>query len=318
MPYPDRTEWSQHPLPEHVVFYPAYREIGTTMPFKIYDWQHPRGSTMDHAHDYFQIWYVVKGEFMHAFDDHYYRMVKGNLFIVPPYAIHRVDLIPGQDIHIIGMEFIPQFVCEGFSYGSERAETRSFDASYLEPFFLEGKEVKPKFALTGEVNREIVRLLEEMLGEFQSAKRYNELILRADLLKLLTILIRETAKQSGKLKDEDERVEKYRELMSAAITYVNEHYSEDLRLETVCRTFSISKSYFCQLFKRFTGKTYSDYLIDYRVHKAAELLLESDMSVTDIGSTVGFNDSAYFSRIFKRQTGVTPSHYKKKASSMKP
>ena len=160
---------------------------------------------------------------------------------------------------------------------------------------------------------EVLRLLENMLREYQSAKRYYELMLRADLLKLLAITIREAAKQTGQLKDEDEKVEQFRELMTGAIQYVHDHYAEDLRLEMICKKFTISKSYFCQLFKRFTGKTYGDYIIDYRLQKAAEMLLNSDMTVTDISYGAGFNDLAYFSRVFKRHTGVTPSDFKKKA-----
>ncbi|MGZ9583541.1 helix-turn-helix domain-containing protein [Paenibacillus marinisediminis] len=316
MSYSDKSERSRHSLPDHVVFFRADREIGTAMPFKIYDWKRNGVSINDHAHDYIQIWYVVKGEFMHTINNHAYRMVKGNLFVIPPYTVHRVDPILEKGFHVIGLEFMPQFVYEGYQAVNEGDE--SFDALYLHPFMQDERNVNPKIALIGEADMEVTRLLQGMLNEFQSAKRYYELVLRADLLKLLSIIIREQAKQAGKLKDEDERVEKYRELMLSAIKYVQDHHAEELRLETVCREFSISKSYFCQLFKRFTGKTYGDYLIEYRVHKAAELLLKSDMSVTDISYGVGFNDHAYFSRVFKRQTGVAPTLYKKQASSIQP
>ena len=298
------------------MFYRAEHEIGTALPFKIYEWNQYGGSVFDHAHDYIQIWYVLKGEFMHSIQHHTYRMVKGNLFVVPPHVVHRVDPILGQSIHIIGLEFLPQFVCEGYlSAGKGRA---GFDAAYLEPFMEEVKDVVPKVAFSGEEDRKLSHLLQDMLHEFQSAKRYYEMMLRADLLKLMSLIIRESAKQSGKLENEDERVETFRELMTSSIQYVNDHYAEELRLETICREFNISKSYFCQLFKRFTGKTYSDYLLEYRIHKAAELLLTTDMSVTEVGYGVGFNDRAYFSRAFKRLTGVTPSHYKKKATSIQP
>ena len=209
---------------------------------------------------------------------------------------------------------MPQFINEQFAATGEGAARRGFDDAYLAPFT--GDDAILKVALTGEANREVLRMLENMLREFQSAKRYYELMLRADLLRLLTITIREAAKQAGQLKDEDEKVEQFRELMTGAIQYVHDHYAEDLRLEMICKKFTISKSYFCQLFKRFTGKTYGDYLIDYRLQKAAEMLLNSDMTVTDVSYGAGFNDLAYFSRVFKRHTGVTPSDFKKKAYSI--
>lgn len=311
---PNRNERLQQLPVEHVMYYRGEREIGTSLPFKIYEWQQPMGSTVNHAHDYIQIWYVVKGEFIHTIKGQTYHMVKGNIFVVPPNAVHRVDLVPGKSFQIIGMELMPKFINEQFAAASEGEAGRGFDDAYLAPFT--GDDAILKVALTGEANMEVLRLLESMLREFQSAKRFYELLLRADLLRLLAITIREAAKQAGQLKDEDEKVEQFRELMTGAIQYVHDHYAEDLRLEMICKKFTISKSYFCQLFKRFTGKTYGDYIIDYRLQKAAEMLLNSDMTVTDISYGAGFNDLAYFSRVFKRHTGVTPSDYKKKAYSI--
>lgn len=307
----NRNERLQPLLMEHVMYYRGEREIGSSLPFKIYEWQQAIGSMTNHAHDYIQIWYVVKGEFIHTIQDQTYHMVKGNIFVVPPNAVHRVDLVPGKNFQIIGMELMPRFINEQFAIAGEEEARRGFDNAYLAPFT--GDDAILKVALTGEANMEVLRLLENMLREYQSAKRYYELMLRADLLKLLAITIREAAKQTGQLKDEDEKVEQFRELMTGAIQYVHDHYAEDLRLEMICKKFTISKSYFCQLFKRFTGKTYGDYIIDYRLQKAAEMLLNSDMTVTDISYGAGFNDLAYFSRVFKRHTGVTPSDFKKKA-----
>ncbi|MBN3523264.1 helix-turn-helix domain-containing protein [Paenibacillus apiarius] len=314
MSNPEQREEQHQEIPEDVVFYSAESEIGTLLPFKVYRWNRAGGSIRDHTHDYFQIWYVVKGEFIHTINQHTYRMVKGNIFVIPPYAVHRVSLVPGQEIDIIGCEFLPHFIDE--QYQPHNGRKGGFDYSYLEQFMLDEEHVTPKVALSGETDLEVSRILHDMLEEFRLGKRYYELVLKADLLKLMSLLVREMARQSGQANDEDERLEKFRELMTGAINYIHEHYNEELRLEMLCRKFSISKSYFCALFKRFTGKTYNDYLVDLRVHKAAAMLLDTDMSVTDICFQVGFNDVPYFSRVFKRQTGVTPTHFKKNALSI--
>ncbi|WP_195575890.1 AraC family transcriptional regulator [Paenibacillus sp. 1001270B_150601_E10] len=305
----------QQKTSEDVIFYRAEDEIGSSLPFKVYRWDRAGGSTRDHKHDYIQLWYVVKGEMIHKINGQSYRMMKGNLFVAPPHTVHRVDMMPGQDIDIIGCEFLPQFVDE--QYETRSSEHQSVDAGYLAPFLNEeGEHTSTKIALSGETELEVLKLLEEMLGQFQLGKRHYELFLKANLLKVMAILIQEKQKQSGQTNEEDERLEKFRDLMMSAIAFINEHYHEELRLERLCRKFSISKTYFCALFKRFTGQTYNDYLINLRVHKAAALLMGTDMSITDICFAVGFNDVPYFSRVFKRQTGVTPSHFKKNATSV--
>lgn len=309
----ERRELQQKPMPQDVQFYRAESEIGTPLPFKIYRWNHAGGSIRDHTHDYFQIWYVVKGEFMHTINNHTYRMVKGNIFVIPPYAVHRVTLVAGQGIDIIGLEFLPHFIDE--QYQPHNGSRGRFDYSYLEQFMLDEEHVTPKVALSGATDLEVSKILNDMLDEYQQANRYYELVLKADLLKLMTMLVREMDRQRNP-DDVDERLGKFKELMTAAIHYIHEHYNEELRLEMICRKFNISKTYFCDLFKRFTGKTYNDYLVDIRIHKAAAMLLDTDMSVTDICFQVGFNDVPYFSRVFKRKTGVTPSHFKKNALSV--
>ena len=55
------------------------------------------GSLSDHMHDYLQIWYVSKGEFIHTLYGQKYRMVQGNIFVLPPYSVHRVEMVPGKN-----------------------------------------------------------------------------------------------------------------------------------------------------------------------------------------------------------------------------
>ncbi|MFL1677196.1 AraC family transcriptional regulator [Paenibacillus dendritiformis] len=292
-----------------VIEFRSEQELQAHLPCKVYRLDQSIGNIWDHTHDYIQIWYVLKGEFKHTINHHSYHMVKGNLFIIPPFAVHRVEMVAGQEVEIIGCEFLPHFVLDP----AERDGERGVDFSYLEQFLMDEKQSTPKVALTGDTDIQVGRLLQEMLEEYQHTRRYYELVLKADLLRLLAIIIREYTKPADKTSEEDDRVEKYRDVITSVTEYIHLHYAEELRLERLCREFSLSKTYFCYLFKRFTGKTFNDYLIDLRVRKAVDCLLESDMSITEICFGVGFNDLAYFSRIFKRHTGLSPSQYKKKA-----
>ncbi|MEQ7051276.1 helix-turn-helix domain-containing protein [Paenibacillus alvei] len=298
-------------LPSDVIVFHSEQQMKAHLPCKMYKLDHTSGSIWDHTHDYIQIWYVVRGEFKHSINHRTYNMVKGNIFVIPPYAVHRVEMIPDQGMEVIGCEFLPHFINERFEQLEWSGEC--FDFSYLEQFLIDEKHVTPKVALTGETDMEVGRLLTEMLEEYRGAKRFYELVLKANLLKLLSVIIREYSKLADKPSEEDERVEKYRELMKAVMDYIHEHFAEELRLERLCRQFNISKTYFCYLFKRFTGKTFNDYLIDLRVSKAAHWLVATDKSVTEICFGTGFNDLAYFSRMFKRHTGMSPSKYKKQA-----
>lgn len=75
-----------------------------------------------------------------------------------------------------------------------------------------------------------------------------------------------------------------------------------------------SDAYFCKLFKQCFKVNFSAYLNRYRVEKAKKLILDSRLSLKDVGTAVGYSDANYFTRVFKRLTGQTPSEYRQAAA----
>lgn len=78
----------------------------------------------------------------------------------------------------------------------------------------------------------------------------------------------------------------------------------------------MNRKYFCIFFRNMTGKTPFEYLNNYRVEQAGELLLSTDMMVAKIAGNCGFNDASYFSKIFRRHKGETPHNYRKKHKTL--
>ena len=281
------------------------------IPFKIYKLENNVPILNDHTHDYIQLWYVLKGAFRHSINDYEYEMVKGDLFVIPPFVVHRVRPNEGECVKVIGCEFLPQFIDDRFENISNSNDF--FDFAYLEPFMVSQDMVKPKLNLQGEIQAQVEEILEEMLLEYNNLDKYYEIFLKGDLLKLLAIIIREY--NSGYQSSEDkETFQKYRDAISGTIQYINEHYNEELRLDDVCKRSMMSKTYFCYIFKSLTRKTFSEYLIDLRIQKSMELLVETSMPVTEICYKIGFNDVTHFCRMFKKVVGVSPTNYRNIAS----
>lgn len=93
--------------------------------------------------------------------------------------------------------------------------------------------------------------------------------------------------------------------------YVLNHLNEKITLNKIGEITHFSPIYCDFIFKKETGKCIIDYLIDERIKKSQELIIESSMSLKNIAIFVGFSDNNYFSRIFKKRTGYTPTQYKK-------
>lgn len=93
--------------------------------------------------------------------------------------------------------------------------------------------------------------------------------------------------------------------------YLEAHYAEDITLEDIAEQVNISPQYFSKLIKRNTGLNFIDWLSMLRVKKARELLSDPNLTVKEVCFMVGYKDPNYFSRIFKKRMGITPSEYVK-------
>ena len=95
-----------------------------------------------------------------------------------------------------------------------------------------------------------------------------------------------------------------------ALDYIDSRYSDDITLEDVVDYLNINKSYFCTLFKKETGKTFTEFLNQTRIEKSKRLLHEDNSSILDIALAVGFSNQNYFSILFRKYTGATPMQFR--------
>lgn len=92
--------------------------------------------------------------------------------------------------------------------------------------------------------------------------------------------------------------------------YINEHLNESLSLEEIARKAYLSPGYLSQFYKKETGCNLSAYILEQRIKKSKELLLDSALLISDVAKLVGFNSSQYFIRVFKENTEMTPQQYR--------
>lgn len=96
----------------------------------------------------------------------------------------------------------------------------------------------------------------------------------------------------------------------AMSTYIHDRYQSDISLQDAADYMGYSEAYFCKIFKQCFDKNFTTYLTEYRIAAAKELLTDLDVSIKEICVQVGFRDSNYFTKVFKRMTGTTPSEYR--------
>jgi AraC-like DNA-binding protein len=98
------------------------------------------------------------------------------------------------------------------------------------------------------------------------------------------------------------------------IAFLRDHLHEPITRETLARRFHLSSGHLASVFKGFTGQSPINYLLHLRIEQASRLLASTSLSVTEISHRVGYDDPAYFSRIFKQQQSISPQQYRQEAA----
>lgn len=100
------------------------------------------------------------------------------------------------------------------------------------------------------------------------------------------------------------------EIIKKAIKYISKNYANDLTLELVANHVHLNPTYFSTLFKQSTGSSFKEYLNMVRVEESKRLLANTDYALIDIAIATGFEDQSYFTKVFKRYTGLTPKQFR--------
>jgi len=117
------------------------------------------------------------------------------------------------------------------------------------------------------------------------------------------------------IKVEEEKDLRHRKEITFIVDYMEKNYWDKINLSRLARQVNLNESYLCRVFKKETGKSIINYLNDIRMEKAGELLKQSQVTVKEVAASVGIGDPFYFSKIFSKYYGISPTEYKNKVLS---
>lgn len=142
------------------------------------------------------------------------------------------------------------------------------------------------------VVEEAIRLVKEQEGEESEAEEYT-----ADF-------------DSEELSADDSENARLAEVKEKIEQYICENYIYDISMQDLAHAMNYSEAYFCKLFKQYFGRNFTSYLTEYRVGAAKKLLEDPMVNVKEIGKAVGYGDSNYFAKVFRRVSGMSPTEYR--------
>lgn len=150
---------------------------------------------------------------------------------------------------------------------------------------------------------------EELIGVLDEAMRLADKALLEEKGDEVQTIMEPAFKPSSELNPGDGQIRLHK-VAEAIRQYMEENYVRDLSMQDVAKVMNYSEAYFCKLFKQCFDKNFTTYLTECRVEAAKKLLTEPMVNVKEIGESVGYNDSNYFAKVFKRVTGISPTEYR--------
>lgn len=252
---------------------------------------HFRGMTDYHYHDQIELYFLTHGECSYLIGNKIYPVNAGQLVLIPSGMIHKTSYrtkIRSRIILSVKKDFIDFSVFQ-----------RTVDVAKPGIFIFPQTETRALMEIFSEIEKELKRL-----DEF-SAPMCQYLCF--SLFTLLARSGRNVAPDIQKAKGPDNE----NAVVEAITKRITEHYAEEITLSGVAADAAISEGYLSKLFKRVTGMGFKEYLITVRIYNAKLLLKNSTKSVSEIAFACGFNDSNYFSKMFRERAGCTPLQYRK-------
>jgi AraC-like DNA-binding protein len=251
-----------------------------------------------HTHTHYEIYYFHKGRCTYLIGDKIHVLMPGDLILMHGMTLHCANVDPNMDYSRTTIHFDPSYV--------QKMIHPPYTINVLKPFQeLRNHRFQLQAAEKQQVEEALQRLEQLYLqGDAISFHRFHTLFL--DFL----LLIYSYSQKPLQDKPEFPTVKEHH--VQSIISFIEENYQQDIHLEEMERSLHLSKYYLVKIFKEVTGLTIFTYLYQRRINQAkALILLEQELSITDICYLVGFKHPAHFSRIFKQLIGHTPEKYRR-------
>ena len=244
-----------------------------------------------HKHPEIEIAYCLEGSYEIAIDNKLYAIQAGDFAIIGSMISHEILCDEFKKNRVLVIEVGP-IMMESY-----------FDALSKISF------PNPIIKLHENSHKELYSLLCETINLLENFTAFAELSIKGNLYKIFSCILRDFV-------DENNHSNFSKRLTSAslvetAMECIRMHYNENIKIETVANMCGYSKSNFCKTFKQLLGQTFHNALNDYRINIACVFLTETNDSIEDIATQVGFADSKSFCRVFKQKKSISPKQYKK-------
>ena len=235
-----------------------------------------------HFHDFFEIEYICKGNGRHILNGEEYSFKEGDIYFLTPEDVHA--FYPESEVMIYNIMFTEDFL-------SPKAVLPTIESCH-------GMQLSLTPDSRGKIEQLLLQLCDECAEKREGKTEYMQGLLQC----ILILLLRNVEKNIIFSKSTP---------IAASLVFLQSNFKENITLSQTAAQVNLSAGYFCELFKRYVGTGFGNYLSELRLSYAAKALITTDEPITQIAYSSGFSAFSTFSRLFKQKYGISPSNYRK-------
>jgi AraC-like DNA-binding protein len=255
-----------------------------------------------HWHNHMEILYLISGKAVIYVDNEAFEFSQGDFILINSNETHYTRSIE-----------VPKFLVIQFKSSVINQNLDSyFEAKYFLTFIQ--KELKYTKHVKLNPDNTLKGLLTEILEDFEEKYVGYELNIKANIYKIFVWLIKNNYINLPPVNDIDAST---LSKISSILEYISTNYMNEIDITSMSRMVFMSYHHFCRTFKKATGRTFIEQLNFVRLREAEKLLLTGSKNISEIALQVGFPTVTYFTRLFKKEKGVTPLCYRKEHKSAK-
>lgn len=249
-------------------------------------------TTMQMATDHYNICYVTSGDRRTITTTQTYDYHAGDVAMAPPFMLHRTVSLSDAPYNSYFIKFSPSFIQPFFDKIGHPIIDILYDLKICH------------FSET--VQTKIESIFRNMYEENQKNHPYKEVILQGMLFYLFTTIWEEHLNDKNRFSNAPLTTP-----IINSLSIICNQYAQDISLEKIAKTVGLSAAYLSRSFHSQIGKSFMDYLTDYRLGRAKHLLANSDLTIMEIAMETGFCNGDYLSTQFRKRVGVTPTQFRK-------
>jgi|APSaa5957512622_1039677.scaffolds.fasta_scaffold65323_1 AraC-like DNA-binding protein len=256
-----------------------------------------------HGHDCYELMIIREGEATHGINGKEYVLLPGDVYLMRPGDEHEIIVSPSGAIAESNVLFDFDRLDLNLR---DLATVPGFHTLFsLEPSMREATSFKARLRLNPEQLRKALDLIDEL--EYEQAKE-----LAGYQLKCITLFLDLILFLSRAYEEVDRQKVTHVQRIAEAVSYIEANFAESVTLDELTQRAHCSATQLRRIFQEVYGVSPHEYLTRTRINRAMMMLRDSDRDVTSIALACGYNDSNYFTRSFRKSTGLTPTAYRKR------